>query len=112
MDHGPSGRAKGQPSHVRRGYLSRQTSLATADVLDALPQFQADLLAHKFVDLYKDPAAGVAYMASPDFAEDILKLCAKAKVNRMKHERCKMERKIENSNEADTAFPPYFPEGK
>jgi len=30
----------------------------------------------------------------------------------MKHERCKMERKIENSNEADTAFPPYFPEGK
>jgi hypothetical protein len=51
--------------------------MATPDVLDALPAFQADLLAHKFVDLYKDPAAGMQYMASPDFAEDILKLCAK-----------------------------------
>lgn len=65
---------------VRRGPISRQTSLATADALDALPQFQADVLAQKFVDLYKDPAAGVEYMASPDFAEDILKLCEKAKV--------------------------------
>ena len=59
--------------------------MATPDVLDALPAFQADLLAHKFVDLYKDPAAGMQYMASPDFAEDILKLCAKAKVRVSRH---------------------------
>jgi len=70
--------AKGAPS-VRKGPLSRLTSISTSDVLDSLPAFQADELAHKFVDLYKNPMANVDYMASPAFADDIIQLCAKAK---------------------------------
>lgn len=64
---------------LTRGLLQRQTSLGTSEVLATLPTFQADLLAQKFVDLYKDPTSGVTYMESDQFAADIKALCAKAK---------------------------------
>jgi hypothetical protein len=62
---------------IRRAQMTRQTSIATSDVLDGLDVFRTDALAQKFVDVYKDPTGNIAYMASAQFAEDILKLCAK-----------------------------------
>ena len=59
--------------------MNRQASIATSEVLDTLPSYQADLLAQKFIEIYKDPVAMVTYLSSPEFAQDILKLAGKAK---------------------------------
>lgn len=64
---------------VRRTRMNRQASIATSEVLDTLPSYQADLLAQKFIEIYKDPVAMVTYLSSPEFAQDILKLAGKAK---------------------------------
>ena len=59
--------------------MNRQASIATSEVLDTLPSYQADLLAQKFIEIYKDPVAMVTYLSSSEFAQDILKLAGKAK---------------------------------
>ena len=67
---------------LTRGLMQRQASMGTSEVLAMLPLLRGtadDDLAQKFVDLYKDPAAGVDYMESDQFAEDIKALCSKAK---------------------------------
>lgn len=64
---------------VRRGHMGRQASIATSSVLEQLPQHQRDMLALKFLDMYKDPVKYAAYLASEEFAQDIIKLCDKAK---------------------------------
>ena len=64
---------------LTRGLMQRQASLGTSEVLAKLPHLEKDALAQKFVDLYKDPSAGVEYMESDTFAEDIMALCGRAK---------------------------------
>ena len=73
---------------VKRGHMSRQASIATSAVLDTLPAFQLDLLAQRFIDLYRDPTAHVAYMESDEFCSDIMSLCGKAKMIFEREPRC------------------------
>eukprot|EP00568_Trieres_chinensis_P011171 CAMPEP_0183296100 /NCGR_PEP_ID=MMETSP0160_2-20130417/3803_1 /TAXON_ID=2839 ORGANISM="Odontella Sinensis, Strain Grunow 1884" /NCGR_SAMPLE_ID=MMETSP0160_2 /ASSEMBLY_ACC=CAM_ASM_000250 /LENGTH=635 /DNA_ID=CAMNT_0025457677 /DNA_START=41 /DNA_END=1948 /DNA_ORIENTATION=- len=67
-----------------RERMGRNASIATAAVLNALPdeeasQSSAHLLAQRIVDMFKDPASHLDYLNSDQFARDLLRLNSKVK---------------------------------
>lgn len=77
------GAKRRQLKHLRER-MGRNASIATAAVLNALPDDEesrssAHALAERIVDMFKDPASHMDYLNSEQFARDLLKINSKVK---------------------------------
>mmetsp|Transcript_35030 Transcript_35030/g.47040 ORF Transcript_35030/g.47040 Transcript_35030/m.47040 type:complete len:651 (+) Transcript_35030:189-2141(+) len=68
---------------AERSRMGRNASVATAAVLNALPDdnlmSSSEVLANRIVEMFKDPGSHVQYLNSDQFARDILKLNSKVR---------------------------------